>query len=421
VADVLTRNPAAAVHSRPSAGRRRPGATTWLFAGAALALVGGGIWFWRSHATPPVSYRTVALDRGTVSRAVTASGAVNPVLTVVVGSYVSGVIQDISCDYNTQVRKGQVCARIDPRPYQLDVDQDQAALDTAKAQLVKDQANLDYLTINAQRYATLLAQDSTSRDTADSARTQREQAAAQVALDKATIAQRMAALHGAQVNLGYTRITSPVNGTVVSRNVTIGQTVAASFQTPTLFLIAQNLTKMQVDANISESDIEGEAGGLKVGDAASFTVEAYPNRTFQGVVSQIRQSPQTVQNVVTYDVVVAVDNSGLLLKPGMTATVRIISQQRTNVLRAPNAAVRFIPGGIGGASRGGGQVSARPDRVWMLRDGKPAPVRVRTGLSDESYTELTGGEVHAGDRVIIAQTGGPQRRPGASNPPMPRL
>jgi HlyD family secretion protein len=381
----------------------------------------GALWVWHGRAPAKATYATATLDVGPVARSVTASGTVNPVLTIVVGSYVSGVVQDIACDYNTQVRKGQVCATIDPRPYQLQVEQDQAALQTARAQLVKDEANLQYQSANAQRYARLLQQDSTSRDLAENARNLRDQAAAQISLDKAAIAQRQAALHASQVNLSYTRITSPVDGTVVSRNVTIGQTVAASFQTPTLFLIAQDLTKMQVDTNVSESDIGGVARGVEVGDRATFSVEAFPNQTFQGVVSQVRQSPQTVQNVVTYDVVVAVDNRRLQLRPGMTATVKIITAQRAGVLRAPNPSLRFAPGGIAAAGRSGQRQASASNQVWVLKDGKPSPIPVRIGLSDDNYTELTGGEVRAGQKVITAQLSGGERKSARQGAPLPRL
>ena len=206
-----------------------------------------------------VRYTTAAVTRGDVTRTVTATGTVNPVLTIIVGSYVSGVIQEIRCDYNTEVKKGQVCAKIDPRPYQTVVDQNKANLDQAKAQLVKDQANFDYVKLNYDRNARLAQTNAISKDTLDIARNALDQARAQIGVDQAIIEQRQAQLAAAQVNLGYTNIVSPVDGTVVSRNVTVGQTVAASFQTPTLFLIATDLTKMQVDTNVSESDI----GGIK--------------------------------------------------------------------------------------------------------------------------------------------------------------
>jgi HlyD family secretion protein len=255
----------------------------WLVAGllslAVLAAV--GVVWWLAAAETPVRYATAPLMTGPVTRTVTATGTVNPVLTIIVGSYVSGVILEIHCDYNTQVKQGQVCAKIDPRPYQTVVDQNNANLTQAKAQLVKDQANFDYAQINYDRSARLAQTNAISKDALDVAKNALDQARAQIGVDQATIAQRQAQLAAAQVNLDYTSIVSPVDGTVVSRNVTVGQTVAASFQTPTLFLIAIDLTKMQVDTNVSESDI----GGIKDGDKAIFTVDAFPKRTFEGTVS----------------------------------------------------------------------------------------------------------------------------------------
>ena len=225
--------------------------------------------------------------------------------------------------------------------------------------------------------------------------------------------QHQAQLEAAQVNLSYTDIISPVDGTVVSRNVTVGQTVAASFQTPTLFLIATDLTKMQVDTNVSESDI----GGIKDWDKAAFSVDAFPKRTFEGAVSQVRQSPQTVQNVVTYDVVVSIDNADLALKPGMTAATRIITDERTNVLRVPSQALRYAPADRSGPRSGRRSNAVDRTRVWVLRDGKPARVAVTAGLDDDTYTEIVKGELKAGDLVIIAE----QRTATNSKVAAPRL
>jgi len=361
-----------------------------------LALLLAGALYWLFAGETAATYLTQPVTRGTVARAVTATGSINPVLTITVGSYVSGVIQEIDCDFNTKVTKGQLCARIDPRPYQTIVDQDRAAVTSARAQLRKDQADLTYNQVNAARFANLLAQHATSRDNYDVAMNALNQAGAQVALDTAAIVQRQAVLDSAQVNLGYTNIVSPVDGTVVSRNVTRGQTVAASFQTPTLFLIATDLEKMQVDTNVSESDV----GGIRVGDRAQFRVEAYPDRPFNGVVTQLRQAPQTVQNVVTYDVVVAVDNDQLLLKPGMTATVRIITAKRDKVLRVPDQALRYVPGGLSAAGQGAGAPSPQ---VWLLRNGRPVRVPVSIGLDDDTFTEITGGEVKVGDKAIVSE------------------
>ena len=365
-------------------------------------LAAGAIAWWTFGDTSPVRYTTAPVTRGAVVRGVTATGTVNPVLTIIVGSYVSGVIQEIHCDYNTQVKKGQVCAQIDPRPYQSVVDQNKANLAVAKAQLIKDQANFDYAQINYDRNARLAQTNAISKDTLDIARNALDQARAQIGVNQATIAQRQAQLEAAQVNLGYTNIVSPVDGTVVSRNVTVGQTVAASFQTPTLFLIATDLTKMQVDTNVSESDI----GGITDGNKAVFTVDAFPKRNFEGTVVQVRQSPQTVQNVVTYDVVVSVDNSDLALKPGMTAANRIITDQRSDVLRVPSQALRYAPATADRARRSGASGRTRPaeqGRVWVLRDGKPVRVAVTTGLDDDTYTEIVKGEINPDDQVITAE------------------
>ena len=357
----------------------------------ALALAAIAVW-WSVGSSPGIRYATAPVTIGPIARSVSATGTVNPELTIIVGTYVSGVIQELSCDYNTQVKRGQSCAKIDPRPYQSIVDQGKANLAVAKAQLEKDKASLTYAKANAGRLAILIQTNAVSKDAYDNAKSMYEQALAQITFDEATIQQRQAVLDAAQVNLDYTNIISPVDGTVVSRNVTMGQTVAASFQTPTLFLIATDLTKMQVDANVSESDI----GGIRNGNKATFTVDAYSGRPFEGQVTQVRQSPQTVQNVVTYDVVVSVDNSDLALKPGLTAATRIIVDQRSAVLRVPNQALRYVP--TGATLHEGKQA-----RVWVLRDGAPAQVQVTPGLDDDDFTEIVQGELKVDDKVIMAE------------------
>jgi HlyD family secretion protein len=398
----------------------------WLIGAAMLLLllaVAGGTW-WLTYSDATIRYTTAPVTRGAVTRAVRATGTVNPVLTIIVGSYVSGVIQELLCDYNTQVKKGQICAKIDPRPYQSVVDQSNANLDIAKAQLEKDKASLGYAQINYERNRLLAQRNYASQDVADNARNVYEQAQAQIALDEATIELRQALLDAAKINLGYTDIASPVDGTVVSRNVTMGQTVAASFQTPTLFLIATDLTKLEVDTNVSESDI----GAIKQRNNANFTVDAFPGRVFTGSVVQVRQSPQTVQNVVTYDVVVGVDNADLALRPGMTASTQIIIDQRSDVIRVPDQALRYAPGGVtaaspplgpppgpppGGPSGGPGQT-----RLWLLRDGHAVVVPVVLGLDDDSFTELVSGDVKPGDQAIIAEQRGAT---AGSALPLPRL
>ena len=390
-------------------GGRRP----YLAAGVLIVLLAaaGAAW-WTAGRSGKVHYTTTPVARGAVMRAVTATGTINPVLTIIVGTYVSGVIQELYCDYNTEVKKGQICAKIDPRPYQTIVDQDKAILAVAKAQLEKDKANLEYVKVNSGRTALLAQQKSIAQDAADQSKSVYHQVQAQVMIDEATIQQREAELATAQVNLGYTNITSPVDGTVVSRNVTQGQTVAASLQTPTLFLIASDLTKMQVDTNVSESDI----GGIRESNPATFTVDAYSGRSFAGSVVQVRQAPQTIQNVVTYDVVVGVANPDLLLKPGMTATTKIVTDKRDDVIRVPDQALRYVPAAA--AARAPTQTAAAPapkaapgtqarqGQVWVLAGGKPQRIAVTLGLDDDSFTEIVGGDLKPGDQVILSEQSG---------------
>jgi HlyD family secretion protein len=396
--------------------------------GAIAAAIVAALAYWWTHRAAAPDYLTAEVSRGAVMRTVTASGTVNPVTTVQVGTYVSGVIQELHCDFNTEVKAGQLCAKIDPRPYQTIVDQESAALETARAQLAKDQANLEFSKVIYDRDVDLLNRKIVSQETVDTAYNALIQARAQVALDQSTIAQRMATLNAAKVNLDYTNIISPVSGTVVSRNVTQGQTVAASFQTPTLFLIATDLTQMQVDTNVSESDI----GSVAVGDKVLFTVEAYPEQTFTGTVTQVRQAPLSVQNVITYDAVVGVPNPKLALKPGMTAAVRIVTAEHDDVLRVPNAALRFVPRG---ARTGDAQKSERSAAapqggehhgVYVLKDGRPARVAVQVGIDDDNYSEIASGNVAAGDTVVVGVRGGTPTAGaaagvGGGTPRMPRL
>ena len=366
---------------------------------AALAVgaivVGAAGWWWHMSSPAAPHYATLPVSRGTIAQSVTATGTVNPVLTITVGSYVSGVIRNLYCDYNAQVRAGQICAQIDPRPFQ-------AALDQFSGQLQKDRASLGKDRMDLVRYQKLAAQNSIALQ-------QSEDQAFAVQQDEAAVKLDEALVDTAKLNLEYTDIIAPVDGTVVSRNVTQGQTVAASFQTPTLFLIATNLQTMQIDTNVSESDV----GAIKEGDPATFTVDAYPNRVFKGVVSQVRQSPQTVQNVVTYDAVISVDNGDLALRPGMTASTQVITDQRNDVLRLPNQALRFNPSVVQAAEVSGSGQS----RVWVLRDGHISPVVVKPGLNDANFTEVAEGDLQPGDQVVTAETRQPSG--GGANTPQP--
>lgn len=347
-------------------------------------------------------WRTETVTRGDLVASITATGTVNPVKTVQVGTYVSGPIQAIDVDFNSPVTQGQRVAKIDPRPFQLRVKQAEAELANARAALAKARADLAYKTANLGRNRELQAQGIVAADAVDVLASGVQQARADVALQEAHTQQAEAKLEEAHVNLGYTDIVSPVDGVVVSRNVDVGQTVAASFQTPTLFVIAEDLTKMQVNANVSEADI----GAVQAGQTATFNIDAYPERAFTGVVSQVRNSPLNVQNVITYDVVIDAHNADLALRPGMTANVDIVTGRRERVLRVPTAALRFRPQ----AAEGEAVAAPAGTTVWRLSGATPEPVAVTPGLTDDSYTEVHGGNLAEGDAVVV----GVERRSDAS-------
>lgn len=301
--------------------RRRLRTGVLLAIGAVVLLIGIVLWRWFSAAPPPLHYNTVLVDRGPVVSMVTATGTVNPVVSVQVGSQVTGKIKELYADFNSVVTKGQLIAQIDPALFQARVASARAALKTARGNLAKARAQLAQRTLELNRMETLRAQQFVPQSDLDLARTNHKDATAQVEVTEAQIDQAAAALSLAELDLGYTKIYSPEDGIVISRKVDVGQTVVASLQAPMIFVIAKDLTKMQVIANVSESDI----GGVAEGKAAAFTVDAFPADPFQGVVSQVRNSPVSIQNVVTYDVIVDVDNRALKLKPGMTANVSIVT------------------------------------------------------------------------------------------------
>jgi len=320
---------------------------------------------------------------------------VNPVTTVQVGTYVSGPIQAIDVNFNAPVKKGQRIAKIDPAPFAVKVREAEANLQNVEAKVVGDRADLKLKKLLRDRNRVLLQRNLIAQNDLDTAETVYEQASALIALDEAAVAQAQASLEESQVNLRYTDIRSPVDGVVVSVNVAVGQTVAASFQTPTLFLIAGDLTKMQVDTNVSESDV----GRVHEEQPATFTVDAYPGQPFRGRVAQVRNAPITVQNVVTYDVVVAVDNPGLELKPGMTANVTVTTAKRDGALRVPLRALRFRPDGAGP----GADTSTKEESgVYLLEpDGALRRVAVEMGVRDNQHVEVLGGEVHEGDPIVV--------------------
>ena len=315
-----------------------------------IALSSGAYFIFRSNENEQ-KFRTEKISKGDIVQSITASGTVNAVTTVLVGTQVSGTIKAIYADFNSRVRKGQLIAQIDPALFEAQVDQARANLVTSKANLAKADVAVVDTKRTLGRNHQLFAKNLIAQSDLDTAGTNYDSAVAQVNANKALVEQAAAALRTAETNLRYTRILSPVDGIVVSRNVDVGQTVAASFQTPTLFNIAQDLTKMQIDTSVAEADI----GKLQVGQPVEFTVDAYPDSPFKGKVSEIRNAPITVQNVVTYDVVVKVDNPELKLKPGMTANVSIIVANEKDVLRISNAALRFRPSEKSGMTRQEGE------------------------------------------------------------------
>src|SRR5213594_2445811 len=376
--------------------RRRRIPRAAIAAAALVAAAAAYHFLWPASGTAPASYVTTAVDRGPIEQTVNATGTVNPVSTVQVGTYVSGPIQAIDVNFNSPVKKGQRVAKIDPAPFAVKVREAEASLKNAQAKVVGDRADAKLKKLLLERNRVLLARNLIAQNDVDTAETAYELAAAQLALDQAAVAMARGSLEEAKVNLRYTDIVSPVDGVVVSVNVAVGQTVAASFQTPTLFLIAGDLAKMQVDTNVSESDV----GRVREGQHATFTIDAYPGQPFHGTVAQVRNAPITVQNVVTYDVVVAVDNPGLALKPGMTANVSITTAKRDQALRIPVRALRFRPDGAGPGTPGanGKDESA----VYVLApDGALRRVEVEAGIRDNQHVEVLKGDLHEGDPTVI--------------------
>jgi len=388
----------------------------WRGIAVALVLIAGG--YYLRHGAKHAKYVTAQVTRGDIVRSVTATGTVNPVVTVQVGSYVSGPIVQLYVDFNSPVRAGQLMAKIDPRPFAAQVALSTAALANAQAQLQKDRANLAYQKLTYERDGELLKEKVVSHDQLDSQLSLFHQAEAQVALDDAAVQQQQASLQAARLNLNYTNIVSPVDGTVVSRNVDQGQTVAASYQTPTLFLVAKDLTKMQVDSNVSESDI----GYVQQGQRATFTVDAFPDRDFEGTIGQVRQAPITVQNVVTYDVVVNVDNPEQLLKPGMTANVTLVTARRDNVTRIPIDAIRFSPARDPAApvESAGALLPSRSARVWVPGGRRIKPLPITIGLDDGTNVEMIKGPLQVGDLVITDEIRPVEPRPASAIGGIPR-
>jgi HlyD family secretion protein len=378
-----------------------------------IAVMAVGIFFYVHKDGKKAAYKTEKVSRGEIKSVVTATGTVNAVTTVSVGTQVSGTIKKLFVDYNSPVKKGQLLAQIDPSTFQGQVDQARANLLSAQANMEKAVVNVTDARRTYERNRELFAQNFIARSELDTAETNLHSAEAQLKVNQAQVEQTQAALKIAETNFQYTNIISPVNGTVISRSVDVGQTVAASFQTPTLFSIAQDLTKMQINTSVDEADI----GRVHTGQDVSFTVDAYPDTVFAGKVSEVRNAPTTVSNVVTYDVIIKVDNPQLKLKPGMTANVSITVETRHDVLRVPNAALRFKPAETKkkGASTPDKQ-GMKGTKVWILEKDKPIPVQVTIGLSDGTYTEISAGELKEGQEIITDNLNN-KKDSGSSRPP----
>ena len=370
-----------------------------------IAVISGGAYLVLKKNGDEQQFTTKKVSLGKIRSQVTATGTVNAVTTVLVGTQVSGTIKNLYVDFNSYVKKGQLLAQIDAAAFDAQVQQARANLSAAQANVKKSEAALIDARRQLSRNKELFARKLIARMDLDTAETNELSAAAQLEASQAQVEQTRAALQVSETNLQYTRIISPVDGMVISRNVDVGQTVAASFQTPTLFNIAQDLAKMQIDTSVDEADI----GKIKIDQTVEFTVDAYPDKIFPGRVSVIRNAPVTVQNVVTYDVVVLVPNPDKILKPGMTANVSIITAEKNNVLAVPNAALRFRPPEKANAAKKAPELKPpegkEPERkgpvVWRLENNKPKRVSITVGISDGSNTEVAAGELKAGEEVIV--------------------
>ncbi len=379
----------------------------------AIGLAIGGYVFFNGERKVPVQYRTAAIERGSVISIVSATGTINPVVLVEVGTQVSGMIKSLHADFNSQVKAGETVAVIDPEPFKARREQAISNLEVAHSNIARSKADLAQRKRELDRVQSLLPQQFVSQNDVDVALTNYQSAEAQLRVAEAQVRQAGAALNVADQELKYTVIRSPIEGIVVARNVEVGQTVAASFATPNLFLIALDLTKMQVNTNVSESDI----GGMAEGQDAVFTVDAYPGESFSGTIRQVRLAPINIQNVVTYNVVVGVDNKDLRLKPGMTANVSIVVAQKNQTLKVPNAALRFTPpkserdrhevkgqavNVVEGHSTAKSHEELRQKTVWkLMEDGSLAPVPVQIGISDGIATEMLSGALTEGEAVVI--------------------
>ena len=402
---------------------------------AVVLLIFGIAGFFYLKRTPEVSYKTARIERGTIVSTVAATGNLSAVTTVQVGTQVSGTIQKLYVDYNSRVKKGQAIAEIDPSLFSASIEQSQGNFLSAEANLQKAKVTLADAERTVNRNRKLLADGIISQSDYDVADTAWQSALTSVKAAEGSVTQTRGSLMQSKTNLHYSVIRSPVDGVVISRAIDVGQTVAASFQTPTLFTIAQDLTKMQIEVSVDEADISR----IQPDQMTSFTVDSYPEQSFRGKVVQIRNAPIINQNVVTYITVVNVDNTDLKLKPGMTANVSIEVARKEDVLKLPPAALRFKPKSkveepkekrqAGAPSPGAGRdAGGKPvgrkgisgQQVYILKEGKPLAVPVKTGIANNSAIELVESTLKEGDEVIIEQVGGDSKKKAASGSPMGR-
>lgn len=337
-------------------------------------------------------YVTTKVVQGDISQKITASGTINPISTVVIGTQVSGIVAEIYVDYNSIVKKGELLAIIDPQTFEATVDQKQAALDIAKAELKVTENNVVYYKKHLNRIKKLNTSKYSTDKELESAERDYNNAVAEKALREAQVKQAEASLKQARIDLDYTKIISSVDGVVISREVEEGQTVAASFETPTLFNVAEDLTKMQIEASVVEADIAKVQEGQKV----YFSVDSFPDETFEGKVVQVRNNPIKTSNVVTYEVIISVDNKDMKIKPGMTANVEIITAEKKNAKLVPNKALRFY------VTDEDGKVKRYNDKgIWVKEDGKLMRKTIKTGVSDDEMTEIISDKIKVGDMVVV--------------------
>jgi HlyD family secretion protein len=366
----------------------------WTLLILVLAAAGGYYWYQRQQQPAPgANYRTAVVDVGDIVQTVSANGTLNPVTLVSVGTQVSGTVKTLYADYNQRVEKGQKLLELDDAIYAAQVHQSEASIRNV-------QATLDLARANEARMQNLFNMEYVSRLELDQAIQARRSAEAQIAQAQAQLARDRA-------NLNYTVIRSPVSGVVVARQVDVGQTVAASFQTPELFKIAQDLSKMQIHSNFAEADV----GQIRVGQLATFSVDAFPDRKFNAVVQQVRLDPTVESNVVTYDVVLEVDNPELILLPGMTSYVSITVAEQKDALRVPNAAFRYRPAEGDGETPPARRKEGPVRHVYVLRTGQPVAIPVAVGITDSRYTAVTSSELKAGDQVIVGDNAEAGKRP----------